>query len=65
MLNGKLLAVIPGSDPESSYKEIPNSVATENDSEVVWHPENLVPGIYIYVYESPREKGVGKFTVVR
>ncbi len=27
--------------------------------------ETVTNGIYIYVYESPREKGIGKFTVIR
>ena len=26
---------------------------------------NVSPGIYIYAYESPKERGVGKFTVIR
>jgi hypothetical protein len=39
-------------------------------SEIAWNGLNssgdpISPGIYIYTYESPREKGVGKFTVVK
>jgi hypothetical protein len=39
-------------------------------SEIAWDGLNaagvsVTPGIYIYTYASPREKGVGKFTVVR
>jgi hypothetical protein len=40
------------------------------DMEITWNGKSgsgtpVVPGIYLYVHESPREKGVGKFTIVR
>jgi len=40
-----------------------------SEKEIVWDGTNnegvtVVSGIYLYIYESPKEKGIGKFTVI-
>ena len=40
------------------------------ESQIVWlgkdeNGKTITPGIYIYTYESSKERGVGKFTVVK
>ena len=59
-LSGELVDVL---DPTSS-----SSPVTGEDNrrgEITWSPsEALSSGIYIYTYDSPKERGVGKFTVI-
>ena len=53
-------------------KELANSDSIKNtkEHEIVWDGKNslgelVTSGVYLYVYESPREKGIGKFTLIR
>ena len=44
-------------------------LTSEAGKEFVWdgkteNGEPVATGIYLYTYESPKEKGVGKFTVL-
>ena len=43
---------------------------TRGATEILWDGKNInnekvVSGVYLYVYESSKEKGIGKFTVIR
>jgi len=49
-LNGELIAEL-------------NTKPGEN--EIIWKQHNLSEGVYIYTYASPKERGVGKFTVIK
>jgi len=49
-----------------------SSLIEENKSEneILWNGTNengdyVVSGIYLYLYESPKEKGIGKFTIIK
>jgi len=47
-----------------------SSIVNCQSSEIAWNGisdsgDTVPPGIYIYTYSSPKEKGIGKFTVVR
>ena len=50
-------------------KEITSPVAHTGDNEITWDGKNgegvnVTDGIYLYTYDSPKEKGINKFTVI-
>jgi len=70
--------IVPGATSIKIYtlsgeliKEVHSPQSTvDSGQEIYWDGNNengqlVSNGIYLYTYESPREKGVGKFTVVR
>jgi len=71
-LSGELVKTLYSSiiPVQTGIQEI-NSQFRENNklTEITWDGKNevgdvVVSGIYLYVYESPKEKGIGKFTVI-
>jgi len=68
-LSGELVREI--TSPVASNNVISKSGATQqpNSYEITWDGktesgEPIASGMYLYTYESPKEKGVGKFTVI-
>jgi len=67
-LSGELVKTL-----ECSGRIYPTNSAmnrTATNTEITWdgldeQGQLITPGIYVYIYESPAEKGVGKFTVVK
>jgi len=62
-LSGELVKIL------HSYPNLIQS-EKENEAKITWDGKNLtddyvISGIYLYTYESPIEKGTGKFTVIR
>jgi len=64
--------IIPGETTIKIYTlsgELVKQLTSGTNKEIVWDgkTENGIPvtsGIYLYTYESPKEKGIGKFTVI-
>jgi hypothetical protein len=64
--------IIPGETKIKIYSlsgELVKQLYSEKGKELVWDGKNesgepVTNGIYLYTYESPKEKGVGKFTVI-
>jgi flagellar hook assembly protein FlgD len=63
--------IVPGETTIKIYTlsgELVKDLSAKTD-ELVWdgkteNGEPVASGIYLYTYESPKEKGVGKFTVI-
>jgi len=65
-LSGELVKIINNSSI-SAENEITNQQYT---NEIVWDGKNefgepVIDGIYLYTYNSPKEKGVGKFILIK
>jgi len=63
-ISGQLVKVI------SVPKLNQNGENIEDGNELTWDGKNedgepVTSGIYLYIYESPTEKGIGKFTIIR
>ena len=56
--------VVPGKTLIRVYSLAGDTVAELKDGTGL-DTGGLSSGIYIYIYESPKERGVGKFTVIR
>ena len=61
--------IVPGDTSIKIYSLSGNLVADlppgTADREITWKPMDITAGIYIYIYNSSREQGIGKFTVIR
>jgi len=64
--------IVPGETTIKIYTlsgELVKQLRPGTGKEIVWdgktdNGELVATGIYLYTYESPKEKGIGKFTVI-
>jgi len=64
--------IVPGETTIKIYTlsgELVKQLRSGTGKEIVWdgktdNGESVATGIYLYTYESPKEKGIGKFTVI-
>ena len=68
-LSGELVKSLNNISPNIKTNQI-SKTEIEIANEITWdgkneNDETVVNGIYLYIYESPKEKGVGKFTVIK
>ena len=64
--------IVPGQTTIKIYSlsgELVKELKNISRNEITWdgkteHGNTVISGIYLYIYESPKEKGIGKFTVI-
>jgi len=64
--------IVPGETTIKIYTlsgELVKQLSSESGKELIWdgktdNSEPVANGIYLYTYDSPKEKGIGKFTII-
>jgi len=65
--------IVPGETTIKIYTlsgELIKTLSAESNKEIVWdgkteNNKSATSGIYLYTYDSPKEKGIGKFTIIQ